>query len=77
MGRALLARPRVLVMNEPSMRLSPQYVDRIFAILQSLNRGGIGILRGVEAQAAYSEGSGCGGALNPPPRPPRLNGWRR
>jgi branched-chain amino acid transport system ATP-binding protein len=44
MGRALLARPRLLVMDEPSMGLSPLYVDRIFDIIQGLNRAGIGIL---------------------------------
>lgn len=44
MGRALLARPRLLVMDEPSMGLSPIYVDRIFEIIQGLNREGIGIL---------------------------------
>jgi branched-chain amino acid transport system ATP-binding protein len=44
MGRALLARPRLLVMDEPSMGLSPLYVDRIFEIIQGLNREGIGIL---------------------------------
>jgi branched-chain amino acid transport system ATP-binding protein len=44
MGRALLARPRLLVMDEPSMGLSPLYVDRIFDIIQVLNRDGIGIL---------------------------------
>jgi len=44
MGRALLARPRLLVMDEPSMGLSPLYVDQIFDIIQGLNRDGIGIL---------------------------------
>ena len=44
MGRALLARPRLLVMDEPSMGLSPLFVDRIFDIIQGLNRDGIGIL---------------------------------
>ena len=44
MGRALLARPRLLVMDEPSMGLSPLYVDRVFDIIQGLNRDGIGVL---------------------------------
>ena len=44
MGRALLARPRLLVMDEPSMGLSPLYVERIFEIIQDLNRQGIAIL---------------------------------
>jgi branched-chain amino acid transport system ATP-binding protein len=44
MGRALLARPRLLVMDEPSMGLSPKYVDQSFELIQSLNGRGIGIL---------------------------------
>jgi branched-chain amino acid transport system ATP-binding protein len=44
MGRALLARPRLLVMDEPSMGLSPLYVERVFEVIQGLNRQGIGIL---------------------------------
>ena len=44
MGRALLARPRLLVMDEPSMGLSPLYVDQIFDIIQGLNSDGIAIL---------------------------------
>jgi branched-chain amino acid transport system ATP-binding protein len=43
-GRALLAHPRLLVMDEPSMGLSPLYVDRVFEIIQGLNRDGIGVL---------------------------------
>jgi branched-chain amino acid transport system ATP-binding protein len=44
MARALLARPRLLVMDEPSMGLSPRYVDEVFEIIRELNRSGIGIL---------------------------------
>ena len=44
MARALLARPRLLVMDEPSMGLSPRYVDEVFDIIRELNRSGIGIL---------------------------------
>jgi len=44
MARALLARPRLLVMDEPSMGLSPKYVEQSFEIIQDLNRRGIGIL---------------------------------
>jgi branched-chain amino acid transport system ATP-binding protein len=43
-ARALLARPRLLIMDEPSMGLSPLYVDRTFEIIQDLNRQGIAIL---------------------------------
>jgi branched-chain amino acid transport system ATP-binding protein len=43
-ARALLARPRMLVMDEPSMGLSPLYVEKTFEIIQDLNRQGIAIL---------------------------------
>ncbi len=44
MGRALLARPKLLIMDEPSMGLSPKYVEQSFEIIQDLNRRGTGIL---------------------------------
>ena len=37
-ARALLARPKVLVMDEPSMGLSPVFVENTFEIIQELNR---------------------------------------
>jgi branched-chain amino acid transport system ATP-binding protein len=43
-ARALLAHPRLLVMDEPSMGLSPLFVDKTFEIIQDLNRQGIAIL---------------------------------
>jgi branched-chain amino acid transport system ATP-binding protein len=43
-GRALLARPKLLIMDEPSMGLSPLYVERTFDIIQELNKQGIAIL---------------------------------
>jgi branched-chain amino acid transport system ATP-binding protein len=44
MARALLARPRMLIMDEPSMGLSPLFVEKIFDLIQDLNRKGITIL---------------------------------
>jgi branched-chain amino acid transport system ATP-binding protein len=44
MARALLARPKMLIMDEPSMGLSPLYVEKIFEIIRSLNRQGMTIL---------------------------------
>ena len=43
-ARALLAGPKVLVMDEPSMGLSPLFVENTFEIIQDLNRQGIAIL---------------------------------
>ncbi|HSB03760.1 MAG TPA: ABC transporter ATP-binding protein [Thermodesulfobacteriota bacterium] len=43
MARALLARPKMLIMDEPSMGLSPLFVEKTFEIIQDLNRNGITI----------------------------------
>ncbi len=40
MGRALMARPRLICMDEPSMGLSPLYVEQVFEIIQHINRQG-------------------------------------
>ncbi len=39
-GRALMARPRLLCMDEPSMGLSPLFVEQVFDIIQEINRQG-------------------------------------
>ncbi len=43
-GRALMARPRLLLMDEPSMGLAPALVDEVFDIIQALNGQGTTIL---------------------------------
>lgn len=43
-GRALLARPRLLMMDEPSLGLSPILVNKIFTIIHDLHHSGITIL---------------------------------
>lgn len=43
-GRALMGRPRVLLLDEPSMGLAPILVDQIFEIIQTLNTQGTTIL---------------------------------
>jgi len=40
MGRALMARPTLLCMDEPSMGLSPLFVEQVFDIIQEINRQG-------------------------------------
>ena len=42
-ARALMSRPKLLMMDEPSMGLAPLIVERIFNIVQELNRDGITI----------------------------------
>ncbi len=44
MGRALMARPRILLLDEPSMGLSPILVELIFEIIQTINKEGMTIL---------------------------------
>jgi branched-chain amino acid transport system ATP-binding protein len=43
-ARALMARPRMLMLDEPSTGLAPQIVESIFAILADLKRGGTAVL---------------------------------
>ena len=44
MGRALMSRPKVLLMDEPSMGLSPIMVDKIFEVVQDVHKQGVTIL---------------------------------
>ena len=44
MGRALMARPKVLLLDEPSMGLSPIMVDKIFEVVDSIHKQGTTIL---------------------------------
>ena len=44
MGRALMSHPRLVVMDEPSMGLSPIYVNEIFDIIQKINADGVTVL---------------------------------
>ncbi|MBS6955523.1 MAG: ABC transporter ATP-binding protein [Enterocloster asparagiformis] len=44
MGRALMSHPRLIVMDEPSMGLSPIYVNEIFDIIQKINGDGTTVL---------------------------------
>jgi branched-chain amino acid transport system ATP-binding protein len=44
MGRALMSRPKVLLLDEPSMGLSPIMVDKIFEVIQEVSTQGVTIL---------------------------------
>ena len=43
-GRALMARPRVLLLDEPSMGLAPMIIQQIFRIISDINKTGVTIL---------------------------------
>jgi len=63
MGRALMARPKVLLLDEPSMGLSPIMVDKIFEVIHEIHRQGVTMLlvdRGyvMESGQITMEGSG-------------------
>lgn len=44
MGRALMSRPKILLLDEPSMGLAPLLVDEIFRIIEDINKTGTTIL---------------------------------
>lgn len=44
MGRALMSHPKLIVLDEPSMGLSPIYVNEIFDIIQEINKSGTTVL---------------------------------
>lgn len=44
MGRAIMARPKLLLLDEPSMGLAPMMVQTIFTIIEEINRAGTTIL---------------------------------
>jgi branched-chain amino acid transport system ATP-binding protein len=53
MGRALMAKPRLLLLDEPSMGIAPILVQRIYETIAEINRGGMTILL-VEQNANYA-----------------------
>jgi len=52
-GRALMAKPKVLLLDEPSMGLAPMLVNQIFSIISEINRRGTTVLL-VEQNAAQA-----------------------
>ena len=55
MGRALMARPKVLLLDEPSMGLSPIMVDKIFEVVEGIHKQGVTCLL-VEQNASRALG---------------------
>ncbi len=53
MARALMARPRLICMDEPTMGLSPLYVDRVLELIASVNRTGVSVFM-VEQNASLA-----------------------
>jgi branched-chain amino acid transport system ATP-binding protein len=43
-ARALMSRPRLLLLDEPSLGLAPQVVERIFGVLREVNEAGVALL---------------------------------
>jgi len=43
-GRAMMAKPRLLLLDEPSLGLSPLFVQKLFELIRELNAGGLAIL---------------------------------
>ena len=54
-GRALMARPRLLLLDEPSMGLAPQFIAQIFATIEEINAEGTTVLL-VEQNATQALG---------------------
>jgi branched-chain amino acid transport system ATP-binding protein len=53
MARALMCNPRLVCMDEPTMGLSPRYVEKVLETVQTLNRGGLAVFM-VEQNAAQA-----------------------
>lgn len=43
-GRALMAQPKVVMLDEPSMGLAPQVVEKVFEVVEDINRNGVPVL---------------------------------
>jgi branched-chain amino acid transport system ATP-binding protein len=43
-ARALMSRPKLMLLDEPSLGLAPQVVERIFAVLREVNQSGVSLL---------------------------------
>src|SRR3546814_18394230 len=57
MGRAMIARPRLLLLDEPSMGLAPLMVEKIFEVIRTISAEGVTILL-IEQKARLALESG-------------------
>ena len=57
-GRALMARPRLLLLDEPSLGLSPLIVREMFAAIRRINAEGVAVLL-VEQNVAHGDAHGA------------------
>ena len=65
MGRALMAKPRVLLMDEPSMGLSPALVQQNFELIQQIHSAGVDCVHGgAERQSGIVDSRSWLGAAN-------------
>ena len=76
-GRALMSRPRLLLLDEPSMGLAPMLIAQIFEIIKKINEDGVSVLlveqnatqalrtahRAYVLETGYSVKSGTGAEL--------------
>jgi branched-chain amino acid transport system ATP-binding protein len=58
MGRALMARPKLLLLDEPSMGLSPIMVDKIFEVVADIHSRGTTVLAGGAERQPRTEPGG-------------------
>ena len=61
-GRALMARPRLLLLDEPSLGLAPVIVDDVFEAIPAINATGVGILlveQNVTARSRWPRAATC------------------
>ena len=59
-GRALMAQPKLLMLDEPSLGIAPVLVQRIYQTIREINRSGVAILL-VEQNANYALDAARGG----------------
>ncbi len=65
MGRALMAKPKILLLDEPSMGIAPILVQRIYETIAEINRGGMTILLSSRTPTTHSTYPNAATCLRP------------